>query len=156
MTSRDDYVLLLFSHDKGDWISRVMAWMSFARWTHVAIVSPDRASVIEASGYGRPRGVRLVPLGDWVRKHPDCVFRRIWHPAPDKMWEVCHSQLGKGYDWWWLFGWVVRNRHIQAQSKWVCSELITWACSQAGRTIFGGDTWRVTPQMLYDVSEPVD
>ena len=143
---------LLFSHDKSDWISRVMAWFSFARWTHVALVCED-GFVLEASGYGRPHGVRLVPFGEWVHKHLDCVSAFLPHPHPEKVEELCRSQLGKPYDWAWLFGWVLRNRRLQNHDKWVCSELIAWACNEAGMPLFSGETWRVTPQMLYDLTE---
>lgn len=142
-------ITLLFAHDKADWISRVMAWFSHADWTHVALLNGDM--VIEATGIGLP-GVRLTPFGQWVERHITYSIRSLPHPDPEAVWRNSLSQLGADYDWRWIFGWVFRLRDWQDDEAWVCSELIAWACERAGKPLFApGSTWRVTPQMLYDL-----
>lgn len=144
-------ITLLFAHDKGDRISRLMAWFSRADWTHVALLGNNE--VIEASGIGLP-GVRVVPLAVWLNDHPGAVAREIPHPHPDLVREYMLSQLGKDYDWRWLFGWLFRLRDWQDDEEWVCSELIAWAAEKSGKPLFSpGSRWRVTPQMLYDISQ---
>lgn len=57
------------------------------------------------------------------------------------------SQIGRPYDYMGIFGLAVR-RNWQEQDSWFCSELIAWACAQAGIQLLVGDFWRITPRDL--------
>lgn len=150
------HIVLAFSHDPRDWISRAMAWLTHGRYTHVALVSGDGSEVIESSGVGRPQGVRMASFAAWAARHPNYVLRKIHHQNPDLVWRIAASRLGDGYDWAYLCGWLFR-RNWQDSCKWVCHELIVWACERAGRAIIDMDEaqW-LTPEHLYLVSQPLD
>ena len=146
------HILVAFSHDKFDWISRAMAWATFGEQTHCALVKGDR--VIEASAVGEPKGVRPVTLDTFLAKHPSAVIRKIDHLYPDLVWEHAASRIGCDYDWDWIKGYLARRRDWQDPSKFTCQELITWACDMAGDPLFAGDNnWHVTPQMLFMISK---
>jgi uncharacterized protein YycO len=149
------HIKVLFSHDKGDLVSRFMAWITYSKYSHVALLHGDR--VIEASGVGHPLGVREVSYHTYMVKHPDAVIRRISHSAPYQVWQAAQSQICKDYDWNWLWGYLLHSRDWQDTSKWVCSELIAWACQEAGDPILTADSlWHVSPNYLYMVSNPND
>lgn len=149
-----NYITVAFSHDKSDWISRIMAWFSFARTTHCALVRNDH--VIEASAIGEPKGVRPVTLSTFMARHPDARLRKIEHGRPEQVWLHASTRIGKRYDWKWFAGWLVRKRDWQDPEAFTCSELIAWACEQSGEPLFEGDhTWSVTPQQIYMISKEI-
>jgi uncharacterized protein YycO len=143
-------------HDNSDWISRLMAWLTHATYTHVALVAPDGSEVIEASGVGKPQGVRAMSMEVWASKHPRFVLRKIPHNNHELVWQIAFSQIGKGYDWSYLWGWLFRS-NWQDTDKWTCNELIVWACEQAGQPCLTTDApqW-LTPEHLYLISQPLE
>lgn len=151
----DRHIVVAFSHDPTDRISRGMAWCTFGAYTHIALVNADQ--VIEASAVGRPRGVRGLSLYDFMACHPGAVLRKIDHPNPEGVWFHAQSDIGLLYDWGWLWGWIFRMRNWQHPGRRACSELITGNCIKAGYALFAGDhAWHVSPQLLYMISTPLD
>lgn len=151
------HIVLGFHHASDDWISRVMAWFTHGRYTHVALVSTEGDEVIEASGMGNPKGVRMMHIDVWKGRHPGCELRKIEHPYAWKVWEHAKSQVGKPYDWGFVWGWVFRAKW-QHSNRWTCNELIAWACAQAGHPLFPPEAepdW-LTPQHLYLISQPLE
>jgi uncharacterized protein YycO len=133
-----------------------MAWFTHATYTHVALVAPDGSEVIEASGVGKPQGVRVMSMEIWASKHPGFVLRKIEHPYPEKVWTIASSQIGKGYDWLFLLSYLIR-RDVQDKSKLVCSELIEWSCREAGKNIFPSAVRPIdlSPQSLHLISSDI-
>lgn len=149
-------ITLAFHHAADDWISRVMAWCTHGGPTHVAMVSPDGAWVIEASSMGRPKGVRVVAFTTWATRHPGYELCTIPHKDPQGVWARACTQVGKRYDWGWIWGWVFRLRSLQDQDRWVCSELIDWACEAEGDPIFLINMrWHISPRVLRAVATPI-
>ena len=150
------HIIIGLHHAADDHISQLMAWFTHGRYSHVALVSPDGSEVIEASGMGKPKGVRAMSMEVWASRHPGFALRKIAHPFPDTVWQIATGQLGKGYDWNYLWGWLMR-RLWQDPEKWVCHELIAWACQQAGHPIINMDNpqW-LTPEHLYLISQPLE
>jgi len=150
------HIIIGLHHHADDRISQLMAWFSHARYTHVALISPDGSEVIEASGMGQPKGVRAMSMEVWASKHPGFVLRKIEHPFPDTVWQIATGQLGKGYDWNYLWGWLFR-RNWQDPEKWVCSELIFDSCDKAGKAIvqMHASHW-LTPDHLDLNSQPLE
>jgi uncharacterized protein YycO len=150
------HIVIGLHHAADDRISQLMAWFTHGRYSHVALISPDGSEVIEASGMGQPKGVRAMSMEIWASRHPGFALRKIEHPFPDTVWQIATGQLGKGYDWNYLWGWLMR-RLWQDPEKWVCHELIAWACQQAGHPIINMDNpqW-LTPEHLYLISQPLE
>jgi uncharacterized protein YycO len=126
----------------------ILAFHRFHPWLnphHVAIVHGDQ--VIEASGFGRPTGVRLRSLYDYLNEHPTTELRTVHHADPEAVWQKCLSQVGKPYDWRWYIGMLSGSRKWQDDSAWTCHELIVWALGFNWRT-----TW-IRPVHLYAFSE---
>lgn len=140
------YLTLAFAHDRGDWISRVMAWLTHSDVSHVALVRGGL--VIEATGVGHPpHGVKVSLFEDWKIAHPGFWIKRIPHPSPDQVWAHAENQIGQPYDWTWLLRWLLR-RDWRDNGKWVCSELIAWAAEQTGWPLVVGALASVTPRDL--------
>lgn len=114
-------IRLVFCTDKQDWISTVIRWITWSRFSHVALLSPDGRQAIEAT---HGVGVRLVPADDILRR--DQVEVRSLAGDPWLAWQKATAQLGKPYDWRFIYGWLVR-RDWQDDSAWACAELIAWA-----------------------------
>ena len=150
-------VIFLFHHDKADPISNGMAWATRADVTHVAMLDPKSGTrVIEASGVGEPKGVRIVPLDEWVARHPGYTRRYVVDPDPQQIWDLCASREGAGYDWLYLVGWWLRLM-LEDPKKFTCQELFSWAFQQAGRPLF--DTRKphfLTPQNFYNISKRLE
>jgi hypothetical protein len=150
-------VLLGFSHDSSDWISRLFSWITFGGPSHVVLISPDRKWFIESTALRKPAGVQPpAPIAEFLAK-PRAEIRQIDHPDPKAVWNAALTLVGQGYDWGWLFGWLVRSRRWDDPGRWVCAEAITWAMAKTGRGLFSpADTWHITPGDLYMMSVLVE
>lgn len=142
-------LVLAFSRGT-DLIDRLIGWLTYSSVTHVALVRGQR--VIESSGHGYPKGVREVSLWDWLDRHPHSEQRTVEHPAPDTVWEIAQSQLGRGYDYGWLLRWLFRMSWLENDS-WTCAELISYCCEASGSAILDAGHNTVTPRDLYMISE---
>ena len=148
------YVILGFSHDKGDWISTLFSWATFGGPSHVVLISPDSKWYIESTALRTPPGVQPPAPIEELLKKPGLEIRVIAHKNPDLVWEKMLSIVGQPYDWGWLFGWVFRNRKWDSPGKWICAEAITWAMLEAGKCSFSfDDTWHISPGDLRLMSE---
>ena len=148
-------ITLYFHHDPDDWISRLMAWFTRSRYTHVALLSPGGDYVLEATGASDPTGVRYLPTWLWQSRHPDCIARVAETPDAKTVWRLAETQADKPYDWGYLLGFLLR-RNWQDQDKWVCHELIAWACAEAGTPLLDmTDAHFLTPDHLYRVTQPI-
>ena len=147
------YITVGFSHDNKDFISRLMAWLTHGKWSHVVLINPDNSTYIEASGIGKP-GVREKPLETFLQKENHTI-RRINHPYPLLVWELARNRLGREYDWLFLLSHFFRMPWIANASKDVCSEIIYECCLEAGHNVIPADVepTSVTPHSLYLVSE---
>lgn len=148
-------LILGFSHDNSDWISRVMSWSMCGKPSHVVLVSPDGRQFIEATGTKTPNGVQHpAPIADFLAT-PGAELRWIDHPNPQGAWDAALTQVGKPYDWVWIIGCVIRSRRWDDQKRWACAELITWSMCEAGDHQLDGDSWHIHPGDLYTMSRPL-
>lgn len=150
------HIVLGFSHSNKI-ISRLVKWFTHGNYSHVMLMEPCGRRYIESSGTAKPSGTRIRDLSDFLLSRPEWDFRVIEHPNPDEVWRLACTQVGAEYDWMYFVGWLFR-RNWQHGKKWVCNELITWACDRAGCPIFPQEAeprW-LTPQHLYLISKPLD
>lgn len=153
------HVYIGLSHDPKNLISRFIAWLTVGK-SHVVLISPCGQWFIEASGKslaGYDTGVRLRPICEFLDQ-PNAIIKRKEHPNPELCWEKAKSQLGKGYDWGWMRGYLMRDPHWQDPNKWTCGELLAWAFDDSGGNLFPGRDdyhWHVTPAMIDMVFEVV-
>lgn len=124
--------------------------LPFLPRTHVALIGDD--AVIEANGYGSPKGVRLEPLYQFINDHPGVEIRSLAHPDPKSVWDAAMTQIGKPYDWGWYMAMLTRDRNWQSDQAWVCHELIAWACEVAGKRVIDWQAPRITPTDLYKLT----
>lgn len=121
--------------------SYLIRWLTFSKWSHVAVVFED-GWAIEATW---PK-VRQVRVEEIIARHSayefrelDCAFERAWFEA----------QVGKRYDLSGLFMFLNPWREgWMDDARWFCSELV------AAATGLFADNERVSPQFLYLLSRP--
>jgi uncharacterized protein YycO len=150
------HIIIGLHHHADDFISEAVSWFTHGRYSHAVLVSPCHSRVVESSGARKPQGVLSIPFEAWAISHPAYVLRKIPHPDPAAVWDQANTQVGKEYDWHYLWGWLAR-RNWQDPEKWVCHELIPWACQQAGHPVIEMDNahW-LTPDHLYRISQPLE
>lgn len=152
------HIVLGFSHHRSKLVSRLVKWFTHGNYSHVMLMEPGGRRYIEASGMAKPPGVQVHDLEDFLASRPEWAFRVIEHPDPQAVWRIACTQAGRPYDWAYFLGWLFHRRHREHPGKWVCNELIAWACEQAGYPIFPADAepaW-LTPQHLYLLSKPLE
>lgn len=142
------HCLMIFCTDKSDWISTIIRWITWDRFSHVALVSPDMRWVVEAT-HGMP--VRVV-LFDEMMRRDGSELRMVRHPDPDEVWLRALSQVGKPYDEAYIYGWLMRNRYWQDPEKWACAELVAWA----GNWFDASMQSSISPRDLHLISQEYD
>lgn len=139
-----------FSTDKQDYISRLIRFFTWSKFSHVVLINPDGSSYIEST---HGVGVRELPISEFLKK--GCVkFGTIYHPFPGKVWELVKGEIGKPYDDLYIYGWLCR-RNWQDDAKWACCELVPAMAARAGYPIIREDCFtKITPELLYSISTP--
>lgn len=143
---RPAHILLGFCTDKRDWISRLICWATWSPFAHVVLVSPYTAEFIEAT---HGKGVVLGSLAEFLGRD-GVELRCIPHHDPAAVWARALSQVGKPYDWRFLWALIAR-RDWQDPSAWACSELIAWAAEIYEPEFVSC----ITPRDLHLVSKPI-
>lgn len=146
MQEKQKFMNIMFCRSKTplSWLIRKLTW---SEWSHVVLIDGDYG--IEAVG----TGVTYRHLATIKAGHSETQIRRIACPCPFVGIQAAFRQIGKRYDWKALAGQLF-HRDWQQTDKWFCSELVAWALTQSGNPIFNAASIsRVTPQMLWMVSE---
>lgn len=139
-------ILVGFCTDRRDWISAVIRWLTWWRHSHVVLISPSADYFIEST---HGKGVVGGEFAAFLCRD-GCELRGIPHPDPQAVWDKAASQIGKPYDWRYVYGWLF-HRRWQDPAAWSCSELIAWAAE-----LFPADfRGRVSPRDVYLLSKPV-
>ena len=122
----------------------MIRWFTWSPHSHVVLISPCMQFFIEST---HRKGVVRGSIRDFMWRD-GVEVRVIPHPDPQGVWAVAWSQLGKAYDWKYIYGWLLR-RNWQDPTKWSCSELIAWAAK-----LFDDEfTSRVSPRDIYLISK---
>ena len=130
-------------------LDKVILFFSRGGYTHAAIILPDD-TVIEAYPF---RGIRKRKnLTDGMGDSKVYVFEVQTTPEQDKIIiDFLNKQIGKGYDYWNIFGFVLYTTHEGRISygRWFCSELVFAAFQEAGINLLERiDAWMVSPTIL--------
>lgn len=140
-------ITLIFS-SKNTIGSKLIRLFTWSRWSHVALLCPDN-TVIEAT----PPGVQRTYLRDFLNEVTEYAIVSFLDMDPNPLIYVMSTQIGKKYDFIGALA-IGFHRNWQDESKWVCSELITWGLEKIGHPIFRAeevnkitpeDYWRIFP-----------
>jgi len=143
-------ILIGFSTDKQDWISGIIRYLTWSKFSHVVLISPDRLSYIEST---HGVGVRELPISELLKKG-SIEIGTITHPHPDQIWDLAKKEIGKPYDSKYIYGWLFR-KNWQDDKKWACCELIPAMAERTGHPIIRCEEFiKVTPETLYMISSP--
>ena len=132
-----------------DFVDKTILFFSRGGYTHAAIILPDD-TVIEAYPF---RGIRKRKnLTDQMGDAKVEIYEVVTTPEQDAIIvDFLNKQIGKGYDYWNIFGFVLHTTHEgrTSQGKWFCSELVFAAFQEAGINLLARvEAWMVSPTIL--------
>lgn len=130
----------------GSFLIRLLSWGG--QWSHMGIYDRSTGTVIEAS----TKGVREIPLGEFIRNASKVDFVDYDCPDPDSALKFARDQLGESYDYMGLVGFVVREPlYDKKNKKWFCNRLFEESIKVGGRDRFRENTGRITVYQSYKV-----
>ena len=108
--------------------SAITELATWCKWSHVVLVL-STGEVIDASPlYGvkiRRQTKKNEELGIWWSKTYD-LTKTYTEKERNEMYVKALSQVGKSYDWSWIFGYAFNKRNWQDDEDWVCFEFVSW------------------------------
>ena len=128
-------------------VSRLIQRFTRGQYSHAAVILHDD-SVIESISKGVSKFPKFV-----VKKNQSANV--YWVDVTKEQEEIIekflHDQLGKKFDTWMIFGFVLCTGREKRKSRrrWFCSELVFAAFEKAGVNLLERTKpWLVSPTML--------
>jgi uncharacterized protein YycO len=130
--------------------SELILYFSRGGYSHAAVMLND-GSIIESKEFHGVRR-RASVTDQLTNNYTIDIFDVTTTPEQDKIIEnFLVSQLGKGYDYASVVGFVVyaSKEGRRSYGKWFCSELVFAAFQKAGIDLLKRiDAWKVSPTIL--------
>ena len=124
----------------GGVVPRLIQASTWSHWNHAAFELEDGRQLAADSS----RGVQIYD------PDPGSEIARFSVKGLDlgAAVKIASSQVGKPYDWSGVIG-IGLHRDWTEPDSWFCSELVAWACQQAGTDLLRFDRLnRVTPGLV--------
>jgi hypothetical protein len=125
----------------------VVRYVTRSKYAHAAIVVGG--TYYEARPF---YGVRKIE--NWEEKLKDEEYE-VFHLKTTEPYARCVTcflkrQLGKGYDWFGLLGFVggATRADRKSRGKWFCSELVAVVCERLEQPLLRADPWLLSPRDL--------
>lgn len=138
-------------YEENDIIGKVVKFFSRGIYVHSSIILND-GSVIDARPW---KGVQKHKSLDDTIKGKNVVvdvFEVETNEEEDRIiTNFLYKQLGKKYDWWSIFGFVLHTTHEGRKSynKWFCSELTFSPFDLIGKPLLVRcQAWMVSPTII--------
>lgn len=125
--------------------ARVIRLVTWSDVSHCGLIDDDDNVIDSRLAAG---GVTQYKLSELQHRYPRLIVKDI-PQLPNAVFELAKTQIGKPYDWTALVG-MGFHRNWQQDDRWFCSELVAWACAQAGVPLINKVSWRITPQDLFE------
>jgi hypothetical protein len=137
-------VIYVRSNSIGGWLIRLGSWWD--QWSHCGIVTPEN-TVINARAF---HGVVEEPMDEFLARYKAHAIVEIAAPEPSRGIEWARKQLGCGYDYGAILGFIFREP-FDDEVRWQCVELTECALIFAGRNRFRRPSERITVAQSYMV-----
>lgn len=148
-----------FKAKHGGAFSRAITWRTGGPYSHVEFYLPDRYDVVEEgtgikrelcfSSYEGDGGVRVKHIH--LDHRWDCVEFELPESRVLEGWNWACSQIGKGYDWAGIMGFVNPWRKGGDPGRWFCSEICHALALRLGVLPAGERSDKISPRRLYDL-----
>lgn len=144
-------ITLYLTTTKGPF-SAAVRWFTRSKFSHVLIKDGDYA--IEARAF---HGVRRVPMAQALQGVYRLEVIEIETHKAEQIMQAYRSQIGKGYDYKAILGFVLKRRSWHHAGRWICSELAAWGFAVVGEPVFRmafvhgispNDWWTISPNRL--------
>lgn len=130
-------------------ISKLIRWRTWSDVSHTAaFLGEDLDEVVEAW-----QGVGVIRR-PWTEGHEPGtrieLYRVDCTPEERRLfWQFIHEQIGKGYDYTGILGFMTRTKS-ECADKWFCSELVFAAARHAGIELLARiEPHQVAPGVLH-------
>jgi len=124
---------------------------TYGEWSHVAIM--HAGIIVEASAL---HGVRVTTIENLKNGNSKVVGLTIECQSSDEgVQSIISAEVGKGYDWGFIFNAFFRINVWNDQNAWACSELGAYIVQKSGIKLFSESEKNITPTMLYTAVYPI-
>lgn len=137
----------VFFSDSDKLFSKLIKYFTWSEFSHVGLINDATGTVID-SRYGLG-GVSEYDITKLYTDYPKLIVVELPFDG-EGAFEMAKTQLGKKYDLGAIFG-MTGRRDWQTEDSWFCSELVAWACAEAGKKLIRKKANRVTPQDLWEI-----
>lgn len=131
------------AHSLGSLAIRSASW--FEQWSHVGLLT-GFGTLVEATAW---HGVVETDLDAFKAKASRYEIVDIACPHPESAIHFARAQVGKGYDWGSIWGFISRDFEWEDDRAWVCTELLEASLVAGGRRRFRAEAHRITPRQSY-------
>jgi uncharacterized protein YycO len=127
-------------------LSKAIRAFNWGDYSHVAALNTATGEIIEA---WHPGGVRKVTLAK--HGHTPGTVVDVYRVEADldaaAFWQMLEGELGKGYDFKGILGFLARSR-TQSDQAWFCSELVFSVAAHHGALLLNCPAFKVSPTLL--------
>ena len=132
------------------YLDKAITFFTRGKYSHVCIILND-GSVIEARPFYGVRYLKSIYDG-MNKKDVVDIYEVDTTEEQDKIiTDFLYNQIGKGYDYWSVFGFVIytKKESRESRGKWFCSELVFSAFYKATIHLFERiEAWMISPSFL--------
>jgi hypothetical protein len=129
-------------------MSNLIKFFTRGKYNHAAIQLSD-GSIYEAT---TGDGVRKIGEGDLNLEYNNYVIDYYGAEVgqEDELRAFLEKQLGKKYDYWMVFGFVIykTSEDRKSSERWFCSELVLASLNKIGYRLFNCEPWKISPEFL--------
>lgn len=126
--------------------AHIIKLLTFSKWSHVGVCLDDN-TVVDTTLFN---GVKKWPMDTFLKRYPRYEYVEVHLPDSEAAKQFLENQIGKGYDWKAVLGFLFR-RKWNIEDSWFCSELAEATCSRGGRQRFRDEVHRITPHQSWSV-----
>ena len=145
-------IYVAFYKGKSFWPSRLIRWITWSDYSHVAVQFPDENGVVYEAWASGIRCVASLSAQHQPGTSVDIFTIEVDQTSYDLIIQALQSKLGNPYDWTGVFRFFAIARLFMSKDptyselvRWFCSEYVAWAFFQGFVRILNKPFWKQSP-----------
>lgn len=118
-------------------ISTLIRFRTWSKYSHVAVMN-EHGEIIEAWQRGGVCYRANHHQGHRPGTQIDCYSYPLPHFREELLWRFMCGQVGRGYDYFGVLGFLTRRDKAHNPERWFCSELVMAASIACGDPLLRG------------------